>query len=66
MYCRSRPSQARPGRRLVGLQSNLGLGEELELLELAPSFCLCEGSTNLEEHKELQALLQSSSSLEHF
>ena len=58
MYCRSRPSQATPGRRLVQLQSNLCFGEELELLGLAPSCCLCQGSTNLEEHKELQVLLQ--------
>ena len=54
MYCCSRPSQARPGRRLVELQSNLGLGEELELLGWAPSCCLRQGSTNLEEHKEIQ------------
>ena len=59
MYCRSRPSEARPERRLVELQSNLGLGEELELLGLAPSCCLCQGSTNLEEQNELQVLLQS-------
>ena len=59
MYCRSRPSQARPGRRLVELQSNRGHGEELELLGLAPSCCLCQESTNGEEHKELQVLFQS-------
>ena len=59
MYCRSRPSQATPGRQPVDLQSNLGLGEELELLGLAPSCSLCQGSTNLEEHKELQVLLRS-------
>ena len=58
-YCRSRPSQARPGRLLVDLQSNLGLGEELELLRSAPSCCLCQGSANFEEHEELQVLLQS-------
>ena len=43
MYCRLRPSQATPGGRMVDLQSNLGLGEELELLELAPSCSLCRG-----------------------
>ena len=59
MYCRSRPSQTRPGRPLVELQSNLDLGEELELLGLAISCCLCQGSTNLEEHKEVQVLLQN-------
>ena len=59
MYCRSRPSQARPGRRLVDLQSNIALGEELELLGLAPSCCLCQGSINLEEDKELQVPLRS-------
>ena len=59
MYCRCRPSQATPGRRLVDLQSNLGLREELELLGLPPSCSLCQGSTNLGEHKELQVHLQS-------
>ena len=59
MYCRCRPSQATPDRRLLDLQSNLRLGEELELLGLAPSCSLCQGSTNLEKHKELQAHLQS-------
>ena len=66
MYCRSRPSQARPGRRLVELQSNLGLGEELELLGLAPSCCLCQDPQTLKNTKNSKCSFRAASTLEHF
>ena len=55
------PGLSRPDQGVDWLMCSpiLAFGEELELLGLAPSCCLCQGSTNLEEHKELQVLLQN-------
>ena len=58
--------QSLPGRRLIDLQFNLGLRDGLELLGLAPSNGMCQGSTYLEEHKGPKSSFRASSTLEQF
>ena len=66
MYCRSRPPQARPGRRLVELQSNLGLGEDRGSLDWLLLFAFAKGPQTLKNTKNSKFYFRAASTLEQF
>ena len=66
MYCCSRPSQARPGRQLVELQSSLGLGEELKLLDWLLLVACAKGLQTLKNKQNSKFCFRAALPLEQF